>query len=94
MIDIVERLRLLAAVDNCQASIEAADTITALRTELHTASDMNDVYQCRLQEKEAENEKLRAALQAAKQIAASIQQSIRVYKMTLSPSARTEGDKQ
>ena len=30
MSDIVERLLLLAAVDNCQASIEAADTITRL----------------------------------------------------------------
>jgi hypothetical protein len=33
MIDIVERLLLLAAVDNCQASIEAADTITRLTAE-------------------------------------------------------------
>jgi len=33
MSDIVERLLLLAAVDNCQASIEAADTITRLTAE-------------------------------------------------------------
>lgn len=33
-----------------------------LRSELHTASDMNAVYESRLQDKEAENEKLRAAL--------------------------------
>ena len=34
MSDIVERLLLLAAVDNCQASIEAADTITRLTAEV------------------------------------------------------------
>ena len=34
MSDIVERLLLLAAVDNCQASIEAADTITRLRADI------------------------------------------------------------
>ena len=34
MSDIVERLRLLAAVDNCQASLEAADEITRLRAEV------------------------------------------------------------
>jgi hypothetical protein len=33
MSDIVERLLLLAAVDNCQASIEAADTIARLTAE-------------------------------------------------------------
>jgi hypothetical protein len=33
MSDIVERLRILAAVDNCQASIEAADTILRLTAE-------------------------------------------------------------
>ncbi len=33
MSDIVERLRLLAAIDNCQASLEAADTITRLTAE-------------------------------------------------------------
>jgi hypothetical protein len=33
MSDIVERLRTLAAVDNCQASIEAADTILRLTAE-------------------------------------------------------------
>ena len=35
MTDIVKRLRGLAAVDNCQASLEAADEITRLRNELH-----------------------------------------------------------
>jgi hypothetical protein len=39
--------------------------ITRLTAELRTASDMNDVYECRLQEKEAENKKLRAALKQA-----------------------------
>ena len=34
MSDIVERLRILAAVDNCQASIEAADTIPRLTAEV------------------------------------------------------------
>ena len=33
MTDIVKRLRGLAAVDNCQASLEAADEITRLRAE-------------------------------------------------------------
>ena len=46
-----------------------ADEITALRAEnerlraeLHTASDMNAVYEARLQEQEAQNAKLVAAL--------------------------------
>ena len=34
MTDIVERLRKLAAVDNCQASLEAADEIEKLRAAL------------------------------------------------------------
>ena len=34
MTDIVERLRKLASVDNCQASLEAADEITRLRAAL------------------------------------------------------------
>ena len=34
MSDLVERLRSLAAVDNCQASLEAADEITRLRAEV------------------------------------------------------------
>lgn len=34
MSDIVERLRLLASIDNCQASIEAADEIERLRAAL------------------------------------------------------------
>ena len=33
MSDIVKRLRDLARVDNCQASLEAADEITRLRAE-------------------------------------------------------------
>ena len=33
MSDLVERLRSLAAVDNCQASLEAADEITRLTAE-------------------------------------------------------------
>jgi hypothetical protein len=33
MTDIVDRLRDLAAIDNCQTSIEAADEITRLRAE-------------------------------------------------------------
>ena len=32
--DIVECLRKLASVDNCQASVEAADEIERLRTEI------------------------------------------------------------
>jgi len=65
MSDIVERLRACAehkAMWSTGLANQAADTITALRTELRTVSDMNDVYECRLQEKEAENERLRAAL--------------------------------
>lgn len=34
MSDLVERLRSLAAVDNCQASLEAADEITRLTAEV------------------------------------------------------------
>lgn len=34
MTDIVERLRKLAAIDNCQASIEAANEIERLRAEM------------------------------------------------------------
>ena len=62
MSDIVERLLLLAAVDNCQASIEAADTITRLTAEneklgrdYQSARDAHDKVL-------AENEKLRAVL--------------------------------
>ena len=33
MTDIVERLRALAAIDGCQASIDAADEITRLRAD-------------------------------------------------------------
>jgi hypothetical protein len=33
MTDIVDRLRDLAAIDNCQTSIEAADEITRLRAD-------------------------------------------------------------
>jgi hypothetical protein len=40
MSDIVERLLLLAAVDNCQASIEAADEITRLRAALEKISNV------------------------------------------------------
>jgi hypothetical protein len=47
MSDIVERLLLLAAVDNCQASIEAADTITHLTAE-------NERLRAALRECEAE----------------------------------------
>ena len=49
---------------------EKNDEITALRAEverlkaeLHTSSDMNEVYEGRLQEEEAENERLREALE-------------------------------
>jgi hypothetical protein len=74
MSDIVERLRSVTDLQreteqssyeqDDELAVEAADTITALRAELHTASDMNDVYECRLQEKEVENEKLRATLKS------------------------------
>ena len=39
MTDIVDRLRDLAAIDNCQASLEAADLIERLRAALEQIAD-------------------------------------------------------
>lgn len=69
MIDIVERLHALAAIDGCQASLEAVTEITRLRNELHIAQvwserviaghehDITEITAMR-----AENERLREAL--------------------------------
>ena len=59
MTDIVKRLRELAAVDNCQASIEAADEIERLRKDLSMAVFTDSEY-CKVLE--AEVERLRQAL--------------------------------
>jgi len=40
MTDIVKRLRILASVDNCQASIEAADEIERLRAALEEIASL------------------------------------------------------
>lgn len=45
MTDIVERLRDLARVDNCQASLEAADEIERLRAVLEEAARVAE-YRC------------------------------------------------
>ena len=54
-----DRVQYSKLRDVCRAQ---EDEIARLTAELRTASDMNGVYECRLQEKEAENERLRTAL--------------------------------
>ena len=74
MSDIVERLRLLAAVDNCQASLEAADEITRLTAEMKRlraalkmhACDCTFAAQCAVPTK-CRNYLARAALSGDKQ---------------------------
>ena len=46
MSDLVERLRSLAAVDNCQASLEAADEITRLTAEVEKLRAVLEMFAC------------------------------------------------
>ncbi len=66
MTDIVERLRLLAAVDNCQASLEAATEIERLRAEVRLIVEERDrtfaLMLSRAERAEDEGKRLRAAL--------------------------------
>jgi type II secretory pathway component PulM len=93
MTDIVERLRILAAVDNCQASIEAADEITRLRAEVEKmradiayADKHASKVESLLWGTAKENEKLRTALEEI------IQDSFSVYAIQVARAALS-GDK-
>lgn len=62
MTDIVDQLRDLAAIDNCQTSIEAADEITRLRAENERLRAANETWAIAYHAEYYANERLRAAL--------------------------------
>lgn len=66
MTDIVERLRGLAAVDNCQASLEAADEIARLRAENEKLKRSRDRYRAAWVEEKRRFTAARAALSGDK----------------------------